>query len=287
MWAVSLVLRNLLYFFHYFSLLCSLCSFHIVSPRASIPKSVLKFFFCFTSLFFVYSERFPWLFHNSLLNYLSQLKFKFSPATLCDPMDCSTSGLPVHHQLLEFAQTHVHWVGDNHPTISSSLIPFSSHLQSFPAKGSFHMSQFFTSGGQSIGVSPSASVLPMNTQDWSPLGWTSLQSRGLSRVFSNTAVQRHQFFSAQLALWSKSALTLYFWEFHLIHGHLLLFYICIYIMQFLILGHQVGFKFFSPYRVTLPICLFWFFLKVLVVSSGVWSSLFVCVYFWMKDQNYR
>ena len=80
-----------------------------------------------------------------------------------------------------------------HPTISSSVIPFSSHLQSFPASGSFPMSQFFASGGQSIGVSASASVLPMNTQDWSPLGWTgwiSLQSKGLSIVFSNTTVQK-------------------------------------------------------------------------------------------------
>ena len=82
-----------------------------------------------------------------------------------------------------------------HPTISSSVIPFSSHLQSFPASGSFQMSQFFASGGQRIGVSASTSVLPMNTQDWSPLGWTgciSLQSKGLSRVFSNTTVQKHQ-----------------------------------------------------------------------------------------------
>ena len=90
-----------------------------------------------------------------------------------------------------------------HPTISSSVVPFSSHLQSFPASRSFSMSQFFTSGGQSIGVSASASVLPMNIQDWSPLGWTgwiSLLSKGLSRVFSNTIVQKHQFFSAQLSL---------------------------------------------------------------------------------------
>ena len=94
-----------------------------------------------------------------------------------------------------------------HPTISSSVIPFSSCLQSFPASGSFPMNQFFTSGGQSIGVSTSASVLPMNIQDWFPLGWTgwiSLQSKGLSRVFSNTTVQKHQFFSAQLSLWSNS-----------------------------------------------------------------------------------
>ena len=81
-----------------------------------------------------------------------------------------------------------------HPTISSSVIPFSSHLQSFPASGSFLMSQLFAWGGQSVGVSASASVLPMNTQDWSPLGWTgwiSLLSKGLSRVFSNTTVQKH------------------------------------------------------------------------------------------------
>ena len=88
-----------------------------------------------------------------------------------------------------------------HPTISSSVVPFSSCLQSFPASGSFPMNQFFTSGGQSIGASASASVLPMNIQDWFPLGLTSLsslQSQGLSRVFSNTTVQKHQFFCTQL-----------------------------------------------------------------------------------------
>ena len=90
-----------------------------------------------------------------------------------------------------------------HPTISSSVIPFTSCLQSFPASGAFPVSQFFTSGGQSVGVSTSASVLPMNIQDWFPLGWTgwiSLQSKGLSRVFSNTTVQKHQLFSVQLTL---------------------------------------------------------------------------------------
>ena len=93
-----------------------------------------------------------------------------------------------------------------YPTISSSVVPFSSCLQSFPASGSFQMSQFFKSGGQSIGVSASASVLPMNIQDWS-LGWTgwiSLLSKGLSRVFSNATVQKHQFFSFQLSLQSNS-----------------------------------------------------------------------------------
>ena len=94
-----------------------------------------------------------------------------------------------------------------HPAISSSVVPFSSCLQSFPESGSFQMSQLFSSGGQSTGVSASTSVLPMNTQGWSPLGWTgwiSLQSKGLSRVFSKTAVQKHQFFSAQLSSQSNS-----------------------------------------------------------------------------------
>jgi len=122
--------------------------------------------------------------------------------TLCDPMDCSTPGLPVHYQLPEFTQTHVHWVGDaiqpSHP-----VIPFFSRLQSFPVSGSFPMSQLFVSGGQSIGVSASALVLPKNIQDWFPLectGWIFLLSKGLSRVFSNTTVQKHQFFSTQFSL---------------------------------------------------------------------------------------
>ena len=120
--------------------------------------------------------------------------------TLCNPMDCSTPGFPVHHQT-ELAQTCPlsQWCP---PTISSSVVLFSSCLQSFPASGSFQMSQFFASGGQIIGVSASISVLPMNIQDWFPLGWTGwifIQSKGLSRVFSNTTVQRHQFFVARLS----------------------------------------------------------------------------------------
>ena len=94
-----------------------------------------------------------------------------------------------------------------HPTILSSVVPFFSCLQSFPASGSFQMSQFFTSGSQSFGDSASASVLPMNIQDWSPLGWTgwiSLRSTGLSRVFSNTTVQKHPFFGAQPGKPNKS-----------------------------------------------------------------------------------
>ena len=102
-------------------------------------------------------------------------------SSLCDPMDCSMPGLRVHHQLPEFAQTHVHWVSDDIQSsdpLSSPLLPT---FNFFPAPGSFQMSQFFMSGGQSIEVSASASVLPINIQDWFPLGWTgwiSLQSRG-------------------------------------------------------------------------------------------------------------
>ena len=116
-------------------------------------------------------------------------------------MNCSTPGLPVHHQLPEFTQTHVHRVGDaiqpSHPLLSSSP----------PAPNPSQHQGLFQSGGQSIGVSASASVLTMNTQDWSPLGWTdwiSLQSKGLSRVFSSTTVQKHQFFSTQLSSQSNS-----------------------------------------------------------------------------------
>ena len=90
-----------------------------------------------------------------------------------------------------------------HPNVSSSVVPFSFYPQSFPASGSFQMSQLFESGGETFGVSASASVLPMNVHDWSPLGWTdwvALQSKGRSRVFSNTTVQKNQFFSAQLSI---------------------------------------------------------------------------------------
>ena len=141
--------------------------------------------------------------------FLDWSGFRFSSVaqsypTLCDAMNRSTPGLPVHHKLPEFTQTHLHWDGDaiqaSHPWSSPSppALNLSQH-QSFP------MSQLFASGGQSIGISASASasVLPMNTQDWSPLGWTgwiSLQFKGLSRVFSNTTVQKHQCFCTQLSL---------------------------------------------------------------------------------------
>ena len=120
--------------------------------------------------------------------------------TLCSPMDRSTPGLPVHHQLPEFTQTHAHWVGDaiqpSHSLSSPSLPTFNLSQH----QGLFKWESSSLPGGQSIGVSASTSVLPMNIQDWSPLGWTgwiALQSKGLSRVFSNTAVQKHQFFGAQ------------------------------------------------------------------------------------------
>ena len=107
---------------------------------------------------------------------------------LCDPVDCSTPGFPVHHQFLEFVQTHVHRVSEAILTTSFSIVPFSSCLQSFPASGSFPMSQLFTSGGQRVEASASASVLPMNIQDWFSLGLTGLilQSKGLSKsLFRN------------------------------------------------------------------------------------------------------
>ena len=111
--------------------------------------------------------------------------------TLCDPMNYSTPGLPVHHQFLEFTQTHVsQWC---HPAIPSSVVPFSSCPQSLPASESFPMSQLFAWGGQRTGVSVLASFLPKKSQGWYPLewtGWISLQSKGLSRVFSNTTVQK-------------------------------------------------------------------------------------------------
>ena len=151
---------------------------------------------------------------ETLLTFLHFSSVAQSCPTLCDPMDCSTPGPPVHHQLLEFTQTHVHWVDDaiqpSHP-LSSPSPP----ALSFPASGPFPVSQFFTSGGQSIGVSASASVLLMNIQDWFPLGWTgwiSLLSKGLSRVFSNTTVQKHQFFSAQPSLWSSSHIHIWLLE---------------------------------------------------------------------------
>ena len=123
--------------------------------------------------------------------------------TLCDPMDCSTPGSCVSQRLLRFMFIES-VMPSNHLIL---YCPFSSCLQSFPASGSFQMSRLFALGGQSTGAWASASVLPMNIQDWSPLGWTdliSLQSKGLSRVLSNTTIRKHQFFVPQPSLWSNS-----------------------------------------------------------------------------------
>ena len=124
-------------------------------------------------------------------------------------MDYSTQGFPVLHHLPELAQTCLlsWWC---HPTISSSVNPFSSCPQSFPASGSFPMSWFFASGGQSIGASASASVLPMKIQGWFPLGLIGLispLSKGLSRVFSSTTIRKHQFFGVQPPLWSNTQIS--------------------------------------------------------------------------------
>ena len=177
-----------------------------------LKRSLVFPILLFSSISLHWSLRKPFL---SLLAILWNSAFKwvylsFSPLpsvqslshVCCDPMNHSTPSLPVHHQLPESTQTQVHRVGDaikpSHPLLSPSPpAPNPSQHQSFP------MSQLFAWGGQSIGVSASASFLPMNTQDWSPLGWTgwiSLQSKGLSGVFPNTTVQKHQFFSTQLSL---------------------------------------------------------------------------------------
>ena len=141
--------------------------------------------------------------------YESSVQFSLvaqSCPTLCDPMNHTTPGLPIHHELLEFNQNHVHRVSDaiqpSHTLSSPSPPAFNLSLH----QGFFPMSQLFISGDQSIGVSTSASVLPMSIQDWFPLrltGWISLLSKGFSRVFSNTTVQKPQFFSAQPSLWSS------------------------------------------------------------------------------------
>ena len=146
-----------------------------------------------------------WSIFCSMRYYFSSVRSQ-SCLTLCDPMDCSTPGLPLPHQLLELTQTHAHWVGD-------AIQP--SHFLSSPSPSTFNLpsirvfsnESILPSGGQSIGVSASASVFPMNFQDWFPLGWTGkifLQTMVLSRFFSNTTVQKHQFFGAQISLWSNS-----------------------------------------------------------------------------------
>ena len=141
---------------------------------------------------------------------MANYSVQFSPSVVSDSLwphesqharpPCPSSTPGVHSDSHPSSQ----WC---HPAISSSIVPFSSSPQSFPASGSFQMNQLFTSGGQSTGSSASASVLPMNIQGWFPsglTGWISLLSKGLSRVFSSSTVQKHQFFSAQPSLWSNS-----------------------------------------------------------------------------------
>ena len=145
------------------------------------------------------------LIRYSLFSYILSVQFSSvtqSYPALCDPMDCSTPGLPVHHQLLELTQTHVHWVGVAIQPSHSLLSPCPSAFNLSQHQGLSNESVLWVSS-QSIVISASASVLPMNIQDWFPLGWTgwiSLLSKGLSRVFSNTTVQKHQFFNTQLSL---------------------------------------------------------------------------------------
>ena len=142
--------------------------------------------------------------NNLIINYNQSVSsVAQSCPTLCDPMDCSMPGFPVYHQLPGLAQTHVHRVGDaitNHLILYHPLLLLPSV---FLRTGSFPMSQLFTSGGQSTGASASTSVLPMNIQDWFPLGLAgliSVQSKGFSRVSSNTTVQKHQLFGTQISL---------------------------------------------------------------------------------------
>ena len=143
--------------------------------------------------------------HKNTLKKITRQSSKFSHSVVSDslqPHGLQHSRPPCQSPIPKVYSTHVHWVSDAIQT-SHPVMPFSSWPQSLPASGSFQMSQLFTSGGQSIGVSASAPVLPMNAQDWYPLGWTCqifLQYKGLSRDFSNTTVHKNQFFDAPLSL---------------------------------------------------------------------------------------
>ena len=137
-------------------------------------------------------------------------------STLCDPMDCSTLGSSVLHNLPKFAQTHAYWFSNAIPPSHPLSSPSHAALNLSQHQGFFQTSQLSTSGGQSFGVSASIPAPPMNTQDWS-LGWTgwiSLQSKGLSRVFSSTTVQKYQFFSSEPSLWSNSHICTWLLKIH-------------------------------------------------------------------------
>ena len=134
-------------------------------------------------------------------NRIWKMEVHFSRSVVCSSLQHTRPPYP--STTLRVYSNSCPLSGWYHPTISSSVVPFSSHLQYFPASGSLQMNQLLASGGQIIGISASTSVLPMNTQDWSPLRWTGwifLQSKWLSRVFSNTTIQKHQFFGTQLSL---------------------------------------------------------------------------------------
>ena len=163
--------------------------YSILSPGVTHSKSSINVSNCETSV-------------TSLVDIQRCCAVVKSCLTLYDPVGCSVLGSSVFHcfTVCSHLCPSSPWC---HPTVSSSVVPFSSHLPSFPASGSFPLSQFFTSGGQSTGASASASVLPMNIQHWFPLGLTgliSLLSKRLSRVFANTTIQKCQFFGAQLSL---------------------------------------------------------------------------------------
>ena len=141
------------------------------------------------------------------------VQFSHSNSSHC--MDCSTPGLPIHPPTPRACSNSCPSSWWCHPTISSSVVPFSSHLQSFPASGSFPMSHLFVSCGQSFGVSASASVLPMNIQGWFPLGWTGwifLQSKGSQGSYQHQLMLKHQFFVTQLSLQSKSRINIWLLE---------------------------------------------------------------------------
>ena len=167
------------------------------------PSIRLDYHRAIRSVLFIISV---WMYRLRLYQCINGWLFSCGP-TLCDSMGCSMPGSSVLHYLPEFTQIHFHWVGDaiqpSHPLSPPSPFPFSlsQHQSLFP------ISQLFTTGGQSIGASASASVLPMNVQGWFPLGLTcliSLKFKGLSRVFFSTTVWKHQFFGAQPSLWSNS-----------------------------------------------------------------------------------
>ena len=164
---------------------CSMWLVNFIAPSYPHASKMQPSVACYTSLSSV-----------QFFQSLSRVRLLVTPWTAA----CQASLSITNTQLCLNSCPSSQW---SHSTVSSSVVPFSSCLQSFPASGPFPMSQFFASGGQSIGVAASASVLPMHIQDWSPLGWIGLiflQSKGLSRVFSNTAVQKHQFFGTQLSL---------------------------------------------------------------------------------------